>query len=287
MAGVWTNLYQQDFTSVSSVTVTHNTDRVQVAVLVTIGGEVRNDLIDSITIDSVDPRNKLVVTLTSSQSGTVNIADADFAWANLPSPEESSQLEDAIHVDVAGEIRSITEKTTPVSADILMIEDSADLSNKKKIRIGNLPSSGGGVFGDSYQSVVDRTFRSTTGTSFSQVQRLTTSSLDAGTYRIEWNYVWSYNATNTNFKCRVQLDNTTELYEQTNGGAGAYDYQQQEPKDRDGSGDGGTDQRHVAAFWADKTLTAGVHVIDIDVASSSGGILASIHLSTIAIYRVS
>jgi hypothetical protein len=141
MAGVWTNLYQQDFASVSSVTVTHNTNRVQVAVLVTIGGEVRNDLIDALTIDAVDPRNKLVVTLTSPQSGTINIADADFAWANLPSPEESSQLESVVHLDVPSEFASITPKAVPVSGDIFLIEDSADARNKKYVQIGDLPAS--------------------------------------------------------------------------------------------------------------------------------------------------
>jgi len=142
------------------------------------------------------------------------------------------------------------------------------------------------VYGSEYQSVVDRTYRSTTGTSWYEAHSLTTSSLPAGTYRIEWNYVWSYNATNSDFRCRVQLDNSIELYEQTSGGAGAYNRHQQEPKDRDGSGDGGTNQRYVTSFWADKTLSAGTHQVDIDISGSSGSVIASIHLSSIAVYRV-
>ena len=47
--------------------------------------------------------------------------------------------ENAIHDNVAGEINAITEKTTPADADILIIEDSADSNNKKKIQISNLP----------------------------------------------------------------------------------------------------------------------------------------------------
>ena len=50
----------------------------------------------------------------------------------------------AIHDDVAGEIAVVTEKVTPVNGDFLLIEDSADSNNKKRVQIGNLPSVGGG-----------------------------------------------------------------------------------------------------------------------------------------------
>jgi len=46
---------------------------------------------------------------------------------------------DAIHDNVASEISAITEKTTPIAADMLIIEDSADSNNKKMVQIGNLP----------------------------------------------------------------------------------------------------------------------------------------------------
>ncbi len=51
---------------------------------------------------------------------------------------------DAIHDNVASEISAITEKASPVSADLLIIEDSADSNNKKRVQIGNLPGGGGG-----------------------------------------------------------------------------------------------------------------------------------------------
>lgn len=50
----------------------------------------------------------------------------------------------AIHDNVASEIHAITEKTTPVDADELVIEDSADSYAKKRVQIGNLPGGGGG-----------------------------------------------------------------------------------------------------------------------------------------------
>jgi hypothetical protein len=45
----------------------------------------------------------------------------------------------ALHDDTAGEIAAIGLKGTPVAADILVIEDSADSNNKKRITVGSLP----------------------------------------------------------------------------------------------------------------------------------------------------
>ena len=44
----------------------------------------------------------------------------------------------AIHDNVAGEINAITSKSTPVDTDLLLIEDSEDLYNKKKITLDTL-----------------------------------------------------------------------------------------------------------------------------------------------------
>lgn len=60
------------------------------------------------------------------------------AIKNLPT---AGQDDDAIHDNVASEISAITEKTTPVGADLLLIEDSADSNNKKRVQITNLPFS--------------------------------------------------------------------------------------------------------------------------------------------------
>lgn len=45
---------------------------------------------------------------------------------------------DAIHDNVSGEIAAITGKTTPVDADVTLIEDSADSNSKKKLTWANL-----------------------------------------------------------------------------------------------------------------------------------------------------
>jgi len=58
------------------------------------------------------------------------------SWVN-PSPGSGAD-NDAIHDNIAGEIEAISEKTDPVGADIILIEDSEDSNNKKKVQIGNL-----------------------------------------------------------------------------------------------------------------------------------------------------
>lgn len=55
---------------------------------------------------------------------------------NLPTGSDA----DAIHDNVGGEINAITEKTTPVGTDLLLIEDSAASNAKKKVQITNLPT---------------------------------------------------------------------------------------------------------------------------------------------------
>jgi hypothetical protein len=72
--------------------------------------------------DSADSNNKKRVTIGTLPTGS----DAD-----------------AIHDNVAAEISAITEKTTPISADLIIIEDSADSNSKKRVQIGNLPGGSG------------------------------------------------------------------------------------------------------------------------------------------------
>jgi len=92
MAGQFELLYVQSFSSVSSVTVTHNLDRLQVGVIARIGTTSRNDLIYSIVPSISDPRNEVVVTFVGTQSGEILISDTDYVFANIPTPENSAQV---------------------------------------------------------------------------------------------------------------------------------------------------------------------------------------------------
>ena len=60
------------------------------------------------------------------------------AWAELSGSTDTN----AIHDNVASEISALSEKASPVSADLLIIEDSEDSNNKKKVQAGNLPGGG-------------------------------------------------------------------------------------------------------------------------------------------------
>lgn len=62
----------------------------------------------------------------------------DRPWPDATPPGGPGTDTDAIHDNVAAEINVITEKTSPVSADILLMEDSEAANVKKKVQGGNL-----------------------------------------------------------------------------------------------------------------------------------------------------
>ena len=72
----------------------------------------------------------------------MKVFNADGEFKTTGSGGGSGTDADAIHDNVAGEIDAITEKTTPISGDLIIIEDSADSNNKKKVQVGNLPGGG-------------------------------------------------------------------------------------------------------------------------------------------------
>lgn len=119
------------------------------------------DLGSYITDISGSPLSELSdVTITSIASGEL-LKWNGTAWVNNTLSEAGvsatghthteSDITDLVHTDtsaihdnVASEVSALTEKASPVNADMLIIEDSADSNNKKMIQIGNLPSSATG-----------------------------------------------------------------------------------------------------------------------------------------------
>ncbi len=59
----------------------------------------------------------------------------DATWHETSATSDA----DALHDNVSGEIAAIAEKVSPVNADVVVIEDSADSDNKKRVQLGNLP----------------------------------------------------------------------------------------------------------------------------------------------------
>lgn len=64
---------------------------------------------------------------------------AAILWGSVNLSAGAGSDTNAIHVNVSAEINGITEKTTPVAADLLVIEDSAAANVKKKVQVSNLP----------------------------------------------------------------------------------------------------------------------------------------------------
>lgn len=73
--------------------------------------------------------------ITTGTPGSVSTANAEGSSTSLA---RSDHAHSGLKRD-ASDFDSFTEKTTPISLDILLIEDSADTYNKKKLKVGNLP----------------------------------------------------------------------------------------------------------------------------------------------------
>ena len=99
----------------------------------------------SVGIDDHHARDHTLTGSTHTASGltTGHVLQATgattFAFASADGLDGT-----AIHDNVSGEISAIAEKTTPVGADLLIIEDSAASNAKKRVQITNLPGGGGG-----------------------------------------------------------------------------------------------------------------------------------------------
>ena len=77
MAGVWRELFRQDFTDTDVVEVDHNLGLEYFSVRVIIGDEFRPDLVKGHAVETLDPTNCLRVFLTGDHTGTVQIMERD------------------------------------------------------------------------------------------------------------------------------------------------------------------------------------------------------------------
>jgi hypothetical protein len=190
----------------------------------------------------------------------------------------------------AGEISAVTEKTSPVSADVVLIEDSAASNAKKRAQLSNIrkinvqdegsnvantphttlnfvgspvtvTDGGSGVatitmiFGQFFSQTSSDGESTTTSTTYQQKLRLTYNAPSNATYRIGWYAELNEPETGifSNRLClgRVQVDDTTTLAEVQVGAT--------------------RDIWEVFSGFALVALTSGNHDIDIDYASNESG----------------
>ncbi len=151
MAGQFVGLFQASFAGVSTITVTHNLDRAQVGVIVRVGNVARNDLVNTIAPQAADPRNVLVVVLTSTQTGEIVIVDTDYIFAAIPSPESAAEIAEGTVItasvaDAKGDLLAATAADViarlPVGIDTqVLTADSAEATGIKWAAAGG----GGGT----------------------------------------------------------------------------------------------------------------------------------------------
>lgn len=128
-----------------------------------------------------------------------------------------------------------------------------------------------GALPSNFQTAEDTSDRSTTSTTFQQLQRLTTPSLPAGTYCIEVHAIWKFSSTQNSIRFRCQVDNTTTLW--------GNEFVEIEPKD------GTSTQRHPLHL-SDYYTGSGVLDIDLDFSRVGVSGTADVYWTRITIWRV-
>ena len=125
------------------------------------------------------------------------------------------------------------------------------------------------LFGQYYTYAASEGQSQTNSTAFQTKLTLTTSSLAAGDYRIQWYYNWSQNSTQDDFEARILEDGVTTIMDH-----------KQEPQD------GGTDQTIPCAGMRVRTLTAGVHTFTLQYRTDDGSQASYIRAVRMEIWRV-
>jgi hypothetical protein len=127
-----------------------------------------------------------------------------------PNPTVDDGADDtALHVDEPNELSVVTEKTTPADGDYVILEDSADGYNKKKMSFYNI------YFHDPHGSEFfhtgDDSQSDTSATTFQTKLSLSMTNPPTGTYVIIYSYEFTSSSSSKYVECKLE--------QTTNGGS--------------------------------------------------------------------
>jgi len=132
------------------------------------------------------------------------------------------------------------------------------------------------IFGSEFQIAESAGISTTTSQTFQNKVSMTTTSLPAGTYRVQFSYGWNHNNNQSDFEGQLEED-ALQLGE----------LHKQEPKDNGGADATGSTQRYYASRTFYRTLTAGVHTYDVNFRTDDSDFESSIWEAVIELWRVS
>jgi len=131
------------------------------------------------------------------------------------------------------------------------------------------PNSDNDYFGRSNYWMESNGDSETNSTTYIQKARLQTGDLIASNYRIGWYYIWNSDKEKAKFKCRIQVDDTTEIHVME-------DKRSEDDKNR----------KNVASGFKYISLSQGSHFIDVDFCSSDDKYEVSISDVRLELWRV-
>ena len=130
MAGLFELKYEQEFTSSSSIVLTHNADNDFLKIRLIVNNIARPDLVIDIKPTVANPRNELTVELSSLQTGKIQIIETDVINANeiaASQPFEPGSILIALFASTANSVSNKFIDTDNIaSSDVLPAVTVAD-----------------------------------------------------------------------------------------------------------------------------------------------------------------
>jgi len=164
----------------------------------------------------------------------------------------------------------------PASGFAVYIKDEGEVVVWDGSSWGELGSSAQVVFGNHFQSAQSPSISTTTSTRWQPKVKLTTGTLEAGTYILLVSYGWSMDSTSSDFEARV-LQGDTDIGQ----------HHVQEPTVSKKSFEStGTDQRHYASRHFVLSLSQGSYTYHLQHRSGRAGSESSMWDATLSFWRV-